>query len=82
MLKKYKGALKVLHIQVEISRDQHHKKGDVYRVEINVDLPQKVLRSAQIAPDILSALDMVTEKLERQARDAKDMSVTRKKQAG
>ncbi len=79
VLKKYKGALDVLHVQVNIGRDQHHNKGDVYEVEVNVKLPQKVLNSVQSAGDILSALDSVIDKLERQARDLKEKIISQKK---
>jgi putative sigma-54 modulation protein len=78
-LKKYKGNVDVLQIRVDVSRDQHHKTGDVYRVEINVDMHGKVLRSVENSADILSALDVVTEKLLRQARDIKDKIITKRK---
>ena len=78
-LKKYKGKLKLLNVRVDISRDQHHKKGDVWRVEINVDLPKKVLRVVEEAADVYSALDLVVKKLERQARDVKDRLVSKSK---
>ncbi len=78
-LKKYKGKLKLLDVRVDLSRDQHHKKGDVFRVEINVDLPGKVLRVVDIAGDVYSAVDLVVKKLERQARDAKERLVSKSK---
>jgi len=78
-IKKYKGSVAVLNVRVDISRDQHHRKGDVFRVEVNVDLPGKLLRAAETGSDILSALDVVAKKLERQARDAKERLVSRKK---
>lgn len=76
-LKKYKGKLDLLNVRVDISRDQHHKKGDVFRVEINVDLPKKVLRVVEEAGDVYTALDLVAKKLERQARDAKERLVSK-----
>lgn len=76
-LKKYKGKLKFLDIRVDLSRDQHHKKGDVFRVEVNVDLPGKVLRVVEEAGDVYTALDLVAKKLERQARDMKERLVSR-----
>lgn len=79
VLAKYKGAVDVLQVRVDVSRDSHHKKGDVYRVEVNVDLPGKLIRSVEQSADILSALDAVIEKLERQSRDIKDKIVTDRK---
>lgn len=81
-LKKYKGKLKLLDVRVDLSRDQHHRKGDVYRVEVNVDLPAKVLRVVELGADMISTLDAVAEKLERQARDAKERIVSGKKKQG
>lgn len=78
-LKKYKGSIDVLRVRVDLSRDAHHKKGDVFRVEVNVDMPGKVLRSVEESFDIVSGLDVVSDKLERQARDLKDKIVTNRK---
>jgi len=78
-IKKYKGSVSVLNVQVDISRDQHHRKGDVYRVEVNADLPGKLLRAVETGGDILAALDAVAKKLERQARDVKEKSISQKK---
>lgn len=78
-LAKYKGTVDILQARVDVSRDSHHKKGDVYRVEVNVDLPGKVIRSVEQAADMLSALDTVVEKLQRQSRDIKDKIVTKRK---
>ncbi len=79
ILAKYKGNVDVLQVRVDVSRDSHHKKGDVYRVEVNVDIAGGVLRSVEEGPDILSALDVVAEKLERQARDIKDRIISKRK---
>lgn len=75
LLKKYKGKVKMLDVRVDISRDRHHRKGDVFRVEVNVDLPKKVLRVEEVGADIISTLDIVAKKLERQARDIKEIVV-------
>lgn len=79
VLKKYKQTLDVLLIRVDLSRDSHHKKGDVFRVEVNVDVAGGVLRSVEQGLDLFSSLDAVSEKLERQARDLKDKTVSKRK---
>ena len=80
-IKKYKTGVKdVLVVQVDVSRDAHHKKGDVFRVEINIDVPGKqLLRVAETAGTVLDALDTAAHKLERQARDLKEKAVSDKK---
>ncbi|MFH0873593.1 MAG: ribosome-associated translation inhibitor RaiA [Candidatus Komeilibacteria bacterium] len=58
--------------RVDISRDQHHRKGDIFRVEINLNLRGKLLRVVETRPDAREAIDLVTEKLARQLRDLKN----------
>lgn len=71
-LNKYQKSLKFKIIQIDISRDHHHRKGDVFRVEINVEIPKKVLRAVETGPDMLIAFDIACEKVDRQARKEKD----------
>jgi len=78
-LKKYKTSGQVLIIRVDIIRDQHHRKGDVFSVEARVEFPGKALRVLESGEDILSAFDIVYKKIERQARDLKEKHVERKK---
>lgn len=80
-LKKYKTGVKdVLIVQVDISQDAHHKKGDVFRVEVNIAIPKKsIMRVAEVADSIEGAFDVAYKKLERQARDLKDKEVSKRK---
>ena len=78
-LKKYKQSVEVLNVRADISQDAHHHKGDVFRVEVNVDVAGGALRSVEQGADIFSALDVVAEKLERQARDLKDKLVSKRR---
>lgn len=66
-------------VQVDVSRDAHHKKGDVYRVEVNVKVPKKMIRAEFSSSDVQSAMDLVRDKLEAQARKYKDILVDKKK---
>ena len=78
-LEKYSKTLDILNVRVDISRDRHHNKGDVFRVEINVDIPKHLLRAVEQAHDPLAACDLAMEKLERQARKAKEKEIDKKK---
>lgn len=71
-LAKYQKSLNFRMVQIDISRDRHHRSGDVYRVEINVDIPKKVLRAVETGSDMLLAFDIAAEKVDRQAREEKD----------
>ncbi len=76
-LGKYQKSLSVKMAQIDISRDTHHRKGDVYRVEINIELPKKLLRSVETGPDMLQAFDIAAEKVDRQASRQKDILTRR-----
>lgn len=74
---KVKKAVEILErvdgVQVDIFRDQHHRKGDVYRVKVKVRLPRKKFISADFqAPNVKAAVDLVRGKLEAQARKYKE----------
>ncbi len=45
---------------VEIGRTtHHHHKGDVFRAEVNMPLPGKMLRAEHVARDMRAAIDRV-----------------------
>ena len=47
-------------MRVEAARiTRHHKSGDVFRAEINLDLPGRVLRAEARAGDAREAIDLV-----------------------
>lgn len=46
----------------------HHQKGDVYRAEINLPVPGKLLRAEEEAENIHTAINIVKEELERQIK--------------
>jgi ribosomal subunit interface protein len=53
--------------RVEVARTtKHHQKGPVYRAEINLKLPHKLLRADQEDWDIRVAIDQTKDKIERE----------------
>ena len=62
----------ILAARVDISRDQHHNKGDIFRVEVNLNLRGKLLRVVETCPDAREAIDLVHDKLARQLRELKN----------
>lgn len=53
---------------IEVGRTtKHHHKGAIYRAEINLKLPHKLLRAEQEDWDIRAAIDQVKNKIEREA---------------
>ena len=61
----------IISLRVDISRDTHHNKGDVFRVEVNLNIPKKLIRVVENKPDVREAIDLVADKLSRQLRDVK-----------
>lgn len=59
--------------RVDISQDSHHQKGDVFRFEANMTIiGNKMIRAEASAGDIMSAIDVVKDKLETQITKLKD----------
>jgi ribosomal subunit interface protein len=61
-------------IDVEVGLEsRHHKKGDVYRAEINISLPpKKRIRAVSKGEDLYSAVIEVKKDADRQLRDHKE----------
>ncbi len=58
-------------VDVEIGRTtRHHRKGDVYRAEINIDVPstKRVLRAESKKPDLHLAIDEVKDEMQREIK--------------
>jgi len=68
----YKLTSEVISCRVDISRDTHHHKGDVFRVEINFNIPGKLLRVVEERPDAREAIDLAVNKLMNQLRVQKN----------
>ncbi len=55
-------------VQIEVGKTtNHHKKGEVFRAEANLDLiPNTVLRAESVSDDLYFAINDVRNKLEKQ----------------
>ncbi len=66
-LDKFLGGMdmNVIEARVEIGRTtKHHQTGDIFRVEVNLRLPGRVLRSEAEELDWRTAIDVVKEELQ------------------
>lgn len=53
--------------RIEVARStRHHKQGNVYHVDVNLELPGAVLRAEKDDSDIRAAIDAVKDKLKRE----------------
>lgn len=55
----------------------HHQKGDIYRAEIQIQVPGKIFRAVSKKEDFRSALTDAKNELEKQIRRHKDKKLIR-----
>ena len=60
-----------LDIEIELET-RHHKKGKIWRAEVNLSLPKAFLRAEAEAEDIRSAIDLVQAELSTELRKYKE----------
>lgn len=58
-------------VHCEVEQSTHHKKGEVYRVEVNLSVKGKLYRSEETNIDVRSAVDIAKDQLEKQIRRSK-----------
>lgn len=60
-------------IDVEMDKNMHHRKGQVFHVRANVDIPGKgLVRSEDVHPDMYAAIDLSQKALELQLSHQRD----------
>lgn len=53
-----------VEMRVEVARTtRHHKKGEVYKAEVNLKIPGKLLRAAKDDEDLMVAIDEIANTL-------------------
>lgn len=63
----------VVEARTEVGKiTEHHKKGDIFRAEVNLKLPGKLLRAEEEGGDLYSAIDFVHDELKREIVSFKD----------
>ncbi len=79
--KEYINSASVARVGVGMTT-RHHKSGPIYRVEVNLSVPQKyLLRAEAEAPDIYQAIDEVKFKMEKEINKYKKGAVSKKHRA-
>ena len=66
--------------KVELERDRHHHKGDVFRAEVTMLADGKILRADALGEDVFAALDLVIPKLKEQISKLKNKRLTLERQ--
>jgi ribosomal subunit interface protein len=71
---------KIMQARVDLSRKLHHDWNKIFRVEVNLRLPKKIIRAVERSSDLQNAFDEVERKLKRQLDKYKGHSETKRKQ--
>lgn len=65
-----------IQARVEVGRSsRHHKHGDVFHVDANLDLPKEALRAEEDTDDAYAAIDAVKDKLKREIEKYKEKHI-------
>jgi putative sigma-54 modulation protein len=81
-LEKYLGTWKVIeaHFEVELTT-MHHLKGEIFRAELNMLLPHKLLRVEKTEKELFKAIDKVRDHMEVIIKRFKEKEIDRRKKS-
>lgn len=75
--------MEVIQADIEVAKTtQHHQKGEVFRAEVNVDIPGKLVRAEATHEDLYAAIDEMKNILDEELRKQKDKSISDRKRSG
>jgi putative sigma-54 modulation protein len=65
--------------RVEVGRTtKHHQKGDVFRAEVNLKIPSRLLRAERETGDLYASIDAVHDEMKRQIISFKEKRISKK----
>ncbi|MFA5184289.1 MAG: ribosome-associated translation inhibitor RaiA [Patescibacteria group bacterium] len=80
MASKYLGEIQVLNCDVEIEKTVGgQRKGDIFRAEVNLEVPHKLLRVEKTEKDLYKAIDKVKDDLEMMIKKYKEKWTDKKR---
>ena len=65
-ISKVTSRLDAINTDVYIKRNTHHKQGDIFDVEVIINVPKKMIVAKTQAPDVRAALHILEKKLDKQ----------------
>jgi len=82
MLQKYLGDIQVLNCDVEIGMAVGgQNSGEIYRAEVNLELPGELLRVEKTEKELFKAIDKVKDHLTRSIRRYKEKRIDKKRRS-
>jgi putative sigma-54 modulation protein len=80
MLEKYLGSVKVINCDVEVGITVgNQNSGPIYKAEVNMEVPGKLIRVEKNAEDLFKAIDKTKDHLMRSIKRYKEKKVDRLK---
>lgn len=71
-LEKFLQGVEPIIVEVEVGKtSQHHNKGDVFRAEVQIEVPGKLLRAESVKDDLRKAIVEVKDNLQVQIKKYK-----------
>lgn len=68
---------------VDLSKTtKHHQKGDVFRAEVNLRLPGRLVRASAIRWDLRVAIDTAKDDILKEIKTNKEKNISRSKKGG
>lgn len=73
---------KLMNADLELQKTtNHHLKGEIFRVELNLALPGKLLRVEKTEKDLYKAIDNVEEHMDMQLKKYKEKNIEKRRRA-
>jgi putative sigma-54 modulation protein len=80
MLEKFLGHIPVINCDIEVAlTTTHHVKGEIYRAEVNLEVPGELLRVEKTEKELKKAIDKVKDHLARSIKNYKEKMIDRKR---
>lgn len=80
MVEKYLGDIKVINCDVEIEKAVGgQNKGEIFRAEVNLQVPRQILRVEKTEKDLYKAIDKVKDHLELVIKKYKEKLLDKKR---
>lgn len=80
MIAKYLGNIKALNCDCEIEKTVGgQRKGEIFRAEVNLDVPHQLLRVEKTAKDLYKAIDKVKDHLEMVIKKYKEKMIDKRR---
>ncbi len=81
-LEKYLGDVPVINCDVEVEKTLGaRRKGEIFRAEVNLEVPRRLLRVEKTEKDLYKAIDKVKDHLELVIKKYKEKLITKRRNA-